>query len=199
MFGCDDFIDFDTLETLRQISVAKENASELTLGERQTVSHAIYLVNHRLLTEISDIVSSESSSLALYQAFWVAAVLYLYLMIREIPRGARIFSPLTEKLRRLLKHRLTGQPIEGPALELAIWIVFLGATASPAEGGDNYFIQLLAFILEHLGLQEEDELRERLKKIIWVDDICNRYLSIMLAEMMAKLRSNTIRAILSDN
>jgi hypothetical protein len=198
MFGCDDFIDFDTLETLRQISVAKENASELILGERQTVSHAIYLVNHRLLTEISDIGSSESSSLALYQAFWVAAVLYLYLMIREIPRGASIFFPLTEKLRGLLKHRLTGQPIEGPALELAMWIVFLGATASPAEG-DNYFIQLLAFILEHLGLQEEDELRERLKKIIWVDDICNRYLSIMLAEMMAKLRSNTIRATLSDN
>ena len=183
VLNSDGLIDFDTLETLQQISIAKANAAGLTLEERKTVSQVIYLVNHRLLTEVSDINDDVVSGFELCEAFWVAAVLYLHLMIREIPRRARIHYPLTKKLRVIINSKFSGQLVEGAALEYAIWIIFLGAAASPPEEDDSYFINLLMLISENLGIKEQGGLKARLRNVVWIDEICDPYLKVIWADL----------------
>jgi hypothetical protein len=190
MFDGHELIDFDILETLQQISIAKANASELTLAERQTASHVIYLVNHRLLMEVSDVHDSEAPGIDFHQAFWVAALLYLHLIVREIPRRARIHHPLVKKLQILINSQFPGRLVEGSVLQCAIWIVFLGAAASPPEENGNYFISLLVLISDHLGITEQGGLKKHLREVVWIDDICDRYLSIVWAEMEATASNN---------
>ncbi|OBT94644.1 hypothetical protein VE01_07982 [Pseudogymnoascus verrucosus] len=183
MFSLNEHINFDVWETLQQISAAKAKASELSLEERKTISHVIYLVNHRLLMDLAKCNSCEASSL--YKAFSVAAILYLHLIIREIPRMARIHLPLTERLRLFVKCAFTTQVIEGQVLGFVVWMIFLGAAASPPGESSDYFINLLALILETLGIQDKDQLRNQLRELAWFDDISDRYLTIVWAEMTA--------------
>lgn len=198
LFDGDGLIDFDILETLQQISIAKANAVKLSLAERKIVSQVIYLTNHRLLMEISGVNFKKAAGFDLYQAFWVASTLYLHLMVREIPRRARVHYPLTEKLRILMNSNFTGQLFEGSALECAIWIVFLGAAAKPPEESGNYFVNLLALITEHLGIKEEDELKKRLREVVWIDEICDMYLSSVWAEMAAITCNKTVGIVMGD-
>jgi hypothetical protein len=183
ILGDDELIDFDTLETLQQISIAKDNTTKLTLNERKTVSHVIYLINHRLLMELSSGNDNRSSSSHLYLAFRVAAVLYLHLMIREIPSNAQLHYPLTKKLRVLIGNKFSGRLVESAVSKYAIWVIFLGAVATPPEESDNYFADLLSIILENLGIEEESGLRRRLRDVVWIGDICDGLLSMVWARM----------------
>lgn len=194
MSSLNEHIDFDVWETLQQISAAKAKASELSLEERKTISHVIYLVNHRLLMDLPEFNSCEASSL--YKAFWVAAILYLHLIIREIPRMARIHLPLTERLRLSVKRAFNTQVVEGQILEFVIWMIFLGAAASPLGESSDYFINLLALISKTLGIHDKDQLRNRLKELAWFDDISDRYLAIVWAEMTATSRKREIGTML---
>jgi hypothetical protein len=180
MFSLNEHINFDVWETLQQISAAKGRANELSLEERMTVSQVIYLVNYRLVLKFN---SCEASSL--YKAFWVAAILYLHLIIREVPRRARIHLPLTENLQLSVKRAISSQIIEGQILGFVLWIIFLGAAASPSGESSDYFINLLAQISKNLGIRDEDQLRNRLREVVWFDDICDRYLAIVWVEMAA--------------
>lgn len=192
MFGGDELIDFDTLETLQQISIAKVNKAVLTLAERKTVSHVIYLINHRLLMELSSGTDDRPSSSHLYSAFRVAAVLYLHLMIRDIPSNAQLHYALTKKLRVLIGNKFSGRLVESAVSKYAIWVIFLGAVSSPPET-DSYFTDLLGIISENLGINEESRLRRRLRDVVWIDDTCDRFLSMVWACMgMAKATGNAV-------
>jgi hypothetical protein len=192
MFNGDGLIDFDILETLQQISIAKANAANLSLAERKIVSQVIYLTNHRLLMEISDVNHNQAPGFEFCQAFLVASTLYLNLMIREIPRRARVHYPLTEKLQIIMNNNFPGKVIEGLALEVIMWIIFIGAAANPPEERGNYFINLLALISENLGIREEHGLKNRLREVVWIDDICDGYLSNVWAEMMDTTFNSTV-------
>lgn len=183
MLSLNEHINLDVWETLQQVSAAKAKASELSLEKRKTISHVIYLVNHRLLMDLPKFNSCGASSL--YEAFWVAAILYLHLIIREIPRMARIHLPLTERLRLSVKRAFATQVIEGQILGFVVWMIFLGAAASPPGESSDYFINLLALISKTLGIQDKDQLRNRLRELAWFDDISDRYLAIVWAEMAA--------------
>jgi hypothetical protein len=183
---------------LQQISIAKANASDLSLAERKIVSQVIYLTNHRLLMEISDVNYSQAPGFELYQAFLVASALYLNLMIREIPRRARVHYPLMEKLRILMNNNFPGKLIKGSALKCIIWIVFMGAAANPPAESGNYFINLLALISENLGIREEHGLKNRLREVVWIDNICDGYLSSVWAEMMAATFNSTVEIEWAD-
>jgi hypothetical protein len=195
-FSLNEHINFDVWETLQQISAAKAKASELSLEERKSVSQVIYLVNHRLVLDLPKFNSCKASSL--YKAFWVAAILYLDLIIREIPRRARIHLPLTEKLQLSVKRAFSSQVIEGQILGFVVWTIFLGAAASPPGESSDYFINLLALISKNLGIQDEDQLRNRLREVVWFGDICDRYLAIVWVEMAAALWNKEIGTMLVD-
>jgi hypothetical protein len=195
MFSLNTHINFDVWETLQQITVAKAKASELSLEERKTISHVIYLLNHRLLMGLPKSNSCEASSL--YKAFSVAAILYLHLIIREIPRMARIHLPLTKRLQLSVKRAFSTQIIEGEILGFVVWMIFLGAAASPPGESSDYFINLLALVSKTLGIQDEHQLRNRLRELVWFDDICDRYLAIVWAEM-AGTSWKEIRTMLDD-
>jgi hypothetical protein len=196
IFSLDEHINFDVWETLQQISAAKAKASELSLEERKTISHVIYLVNHRLLRDLPKFNSCEASSL--YKAFWVAAILYLHLIIREIPRMARIHLPLTKRLQLSVKRAFSTQVIEGQILGFVVWVIFLGAAASPLGESSDYFINLLSLISKTLGIQDEDQLRNRLRELVWFDDICDGYLAIVWAEMAGTSWKKEIGTTLDD-
>jgi hypothetical protein len=183
MFSLHEHINVDVWETLQQISAAKGKANELSLEERKTVSQVIYLANYRLILDLPKFNSCKASSL--YKAFWVAATLYLHLILREIPRRARIHLPLTENLQLSVKRAFSSQVIEGQILGFFLWTIFLGAAASPPGESNDYFINLLAQISKSLGIQDEDQLRNRLREVVWFDDICDRYLDIVWVEMAA--------------
>ncbi|RDW62511.1 hypothetical protein BP5796_10813 [Coleophoma crateriformis] len=183
MLSSDEGIDLDTFKTLQQISAAKTNMSELTLESRRITSHAIYLVNHRLVSIFAGANRSEDPSHDLYAAFGASCLLYLYLMVREIPRRAGIHCPIRQLLRTLLYDIFTIHPITHPMLQVVAWMGFLGVAASPPEEGDTYFIDLLVLASVYLKVKDEKDLRSRLQDILWIDDICDRYLAIVWAEM----------------
>jgi hypothetical protein len=44
-------------------------------------------------------------------------------------------------------------------LGFVVWMIFLGAAASPLGESSEYFINLLSLISKTLGIQDEDQLR----------------------------------------
>ncbi|RDW81854.1 hypothetical protein BP6252_02966 [Coleophoma cylindrospora] len=192
MFSFNEGIDFDTFKTVQQISAAKTNMSELALESRKITSHAIYLVNHRLVSSFADAIPSWDPSHDLYTAFWASSLLYLYLMVREIPRRGGIHWPIKQLLRTLLSDTFTIKPITHPMLQVVAWIGFLGVAASPPEEGDTYFIDLLVLASVYLKVKDEKDLKSKLQGVLWIDDICDRYLAIVWAEMGYSHKEGTV-------
>jgi hypothetical protein len=80
---------------------------------------------------------------------------------------ARIQVPLTERLQLSVKRAFATQAIEGEILGYIVWIITL-------------------------GIQDEDQLRNRLRELVRFDAISDRYLAIVWAEIAGTSRKKEI-------
>ena len=72
-----------------------------------------------------------------------------------------------------------------------MWIVFLGAVASPLES-NNYFVDQLVPMLKRLGIRDKHQLRKQLEEIVWMGNMCDQYLAIVWAKLAAGSKTKAI-------
>jgi len=154
---------------LRNLSALKEMASchpernvEMKFyGDmvEQLERHVIRMLRHMsILLPITD--------LAIYRLFAYAAILHIYLFMRDLPRGLGFFHLISNRLRRLLEClNLPTLYMQYP--EMTIWILIMGGLGGIGTSSRVWFATLVAEVCSLSGLRGGDELALTLDDFLW--------------------------------
>jgi hypothetical protein len=180
---------FDVFEMLRRISRAITGS--LSPPERLAVSNQIYLLENTLLSspnvseihEFSDLRIEIQQTLDfgleadLSEPFRIAALLYIHVILRELPRTARMHRKLVSSLRLNLEERSATRLSSKSqhTLEILAWICFIGGIAASGPLERYYFVTLLNQICGGLNINSKAALWEVLRGVLWRDDVCEGY------------------------
>jgi hypothetical protein len=102
-----------------------------------------------------------------------AAHLWLYLVIREVPRTAQLLCRLVERLQEALEIQLGGwwnSTFERQTWLL--WMLFMGGAASAGKFERWWFVKELGIVCRTLGIWNREGLEEGLKRVLWQDAWC---------------------------
>jgi hypothetical protein len=164
------YFDPETSDTFQFIYVISSSMDtpNLLLSSKKILSEALYTAEHRLLSLEQNSFSSSKprnqiSSLA--HAFAVAALLYLQIVIREIPVTSKVHHRLVSKLHVFREeYNVEWVDYNGSAYEnVLLWVMFVGTMASLGDERWDGFC---------LGTTKED-VREKLRSIAWRDRKCD--------------------------
>lgn len=166
----------DIFQVLRLLSAVM--TSHIISQEVQTMfTRALYISEYRLLTLLDqtdprddDIVLDRNSHI--YGSTRLAAYLYLYIVLRELPQTAQICSTLARRLKRILSQvsisDLLG--VWNDDLHFLQWIAFMGALSLEATMESGYFIEILRKSKVTLRIDSEWEFRKAIKEVLWIND-----------------------------
>jgi hypothetical protein len=154
------------IQTLRKLSFTID-LRDLTLGDKKSLSQSIYVTERRLLTLESTHLDFYTTSSSLHYAMTVSALLYLQMMIREIPSMCKVHERLVTKLDDFLAHRKqTHSNSHHPEdIDIILWVRFVQAAASPTRE------RCLALVEQKVS---REILRERLRKVLWRNKLCDQ-------------------------
>jgi hypothetical protein len=109
-----------------------------------------------------------------------AAHLWLYLVIREIPRTSRLLHRLVKRLQDALEFQLGGwwNSMYGRQTWL-LWMLYMDGVASAGRYERWWFVKELGFVCRTLGIWNKEGLEEGLKIVIWQDTWCKDHVSCL--------------------
>jgi hypothetical protein len=152
------------------------------------VSNRIYVLEYAILssqnaTEVYGTYYSTEADLS--EPFRIASILYAHIILRELPRAAKMHSKLVSNLKFALEEQAVAlvHTTSRKTLELLAWIFFAGAAATADAGERSYFITLLVRVCNGLGLDGRESLKKTLQGIAWLDRVCEGYFSLLWEEM----------------
>jgi len=192
------FPDFETaeiLQTLQTISVTIDNP-DLTVQDKKLLNEALYHTEYRLLSlelgqsnlaaETKIATSSQDIMLLeLSHAFTIAALLYLQIVIRELPTMSKVYHRLASILDGFGREYDglwdEDNSLETGYMDVALWIMFMRTVATPGREKEVWNGKM-----EDLGEKERgiDWLRERLTRVAWRERICEGLLEGVWREML---------------
>ncbi|KAL6695215.1 hypothetical protein J3F84DRAFT_376428 [Trichoderma pleuroticola] len=147
--------------------------SHNSFSRRLTFSNNIYLVEHALHSLPQEIYS------CYHEPRRIAAIIYVYLFLRQIPHSAGIYQPLLGRL-----HAAVGQSINKNSKcssnhrsnLFLLWICFIGAATSrppnKMEGHREWWISVLRNICERLNIASEISFEVYLKRVVEMGSLC---------------------------
>jgi hypothetical protein len=150
--------------------------------EREEMSDQIYSVEYDLLAlqnkNIETLLDSKqyrSSSSVLMN---IAAYIYLYLIIRELPVRSKLFCTLSQRLRDSLEMQ-DGEWWNSTAerQRWLLWIVFMGYGAAQEWNEKWWFVERMEPLGAAMMVWTKDELKSALEDVIWhqlCDDILEK-------------------------
>lgn len=157
---------------LSELSVALCD-SHNSFSRRLSFSNNIYLVEHALHSLPQDIYS------CYHEPKRLAAIIYVYLFLRQIPHSAGIYQPLLGRL-----HAAVGQSINKnsesfgnhPSNLFLLWICFIGAASSgppnKIECLQEWWINLLRNICKGLNVVSEVSFEIYLNRVVEMGSLC---------------------------
>ena len=171
------------LETLQYMSYAID-IPNISTRDKKEISVALYQTEYHLLSVEYEKASSQESLTSLpSEVFSIASCLYLQLVIRELPTMSKVHHRLLYRLQYLLEDTAWDE-FEGPHyLDVLLWIFFIASTASSSRPTREYFLSLQGAIDPGIQFQTKDVLRERLKRMVWRDRVCDGLLNTIWNEM----------------
>jgi hypothetical protein len=183
------FLDGETTELLQTLQYMSYviDIPHNSFRDKKELSVALYQTEYHLLStehereESPEYLSTQTSPLS--QAFSIAAFLYLQLVIRELPTMSKVHHRLVSRLQRLLEDTMWDEFRGLPYLDVLLWIVFIASTASSSLPMREYFISIQTAIDPEIQYQTKDVLRERLKRIVWRNRVCDGLLNWIWNEM----------------
>ena len=161
---------------LRHLSSDLDPARSESL-DRQAASKMIYNVEYELLhlnkEHAEDLEPNQC--LIFFEAIplKVAAHLWLYLVIRKVPRTSQLFFRLVERLQDGLETQLGGwwsSTLERQTWLL--WMLFMGGAASAGRYGRWWFVTEIGMVCRTLGIWNIEGLEDGLKRVLWQDAWC---------------------------
>lgn len=166
----------DIFQVLRLLS-AVMTSQKISQEVQSMFPRALYITEYRLLILLDqtdprddDIILDRNSHI--YGSTRLAAYLYLYFVLRELPRTAQICSTLSRRMKRILSQVNISDLLSvwNDDLHLLQWIAFMGALSMEATMESGYWIDILRKSMVSMQLESESEFRNAIKEVLWIDD-----------------------------
>lgn len=174
------------VDSIRRLSgdLDPENTGSV---DRVKASSSIYKLEYSLLSLNS--ASRDSPELVNQHSFKIvplktAVHLYLYLVIREIPRNSKIIERMVVRLQDSLEPDLFqwwNSTVE--CQTWLLWILFIGCTTSYADQ-KVWFVREFVTITDLLGISSQKSLELHLKKVLWQGAFYAGHCSTLWDEVM---------------
>lgn len=164
--------------SLRRLSIAFCPEYDARL-DGTSMSNQVYSVEYDLLTlqninlealSPNDYLSSSSVLMN------IAAYMYLYLVLRELPPRSKLFRTLSQRLRDSLEMQ-DGEwwKFTPERQHWLLWVVFMGYGAASEWDEKWWFVEKMEPLRAALKLSTKEDLRSAFKGIIW-HDTCEEFL-----------------------
>ncbi|KAL7785903.1 hypothetical protein V8C37DRAFT_393128 [Trichoderma ceciliae] len=177
-------------QSLRRLSAAFSPEYNAPL-DRTAISSKIYSVEYDLLTlqneyiEVLGPIQYLSSSSVLMN---IAAYIYLYLILRELPIKSRLFYKLSQRLRDALE--MQDEEWWNSNLERQrwlLWVVFMGYGAASEWSEKWWFVERMEALRAAVRVWTKDELESALRGVLWQDS-CEESLEKLWKDMSRRDR-----------
>lgn len=165
----------DILQALRLLSYFMSQPS-ISARYQQMFSRGLYLTEYKLLTMLDQKIDDDELTLLdrnshLYGSARLAAYLYLYMALRELPRTTKINYTLASRLKGILETSTTNLLlIWKEDLHLLLWILLIGAAATFGTEERKFFVGHLSRATHHMALASLASFQEALKEILWLKE-----------------------------
>ncbi|KAH8687443.1 hypothetical protein BGZ60DRAFT_393600 [Tricladium varicosporioides] len=162
--------------SLMRILSADLDPHYIATVDRINASATIYDLEYSLLSmnkESQDVPELFYSETLEVLPMKIALHLYLYLVIREIPRLSGGVKKLTLRLRTSLELRVSEWwAASSESQTWLLWTLFIGYISSNGQDQKIWFIRHLAFTANLLGIRNYDVFKRHLERIVWQDTFC---------------------------
>ena len=102
-----------------------------------------------------------------------AAHLWLYLVLREVPRTSQLLYRLVERLQDALEIQLGGWwNSTYERRTWLLWMLFMGGATFAGRFERWWFVKELGMVCRTLGIWNREGLEEALKRVLWQDAWC---------------------------
>jgi hypothetical protein len=142
-------------------------------------ARGLYITEYKLLVVLDqnsedDLIPLDRNS-HLYGSTRLAAYLYLYMALRELPRTTMINYTLARRLKGVLESNSADLLVVWKDdLHLLLWILFTGGVATLGADERSYFVGNLRRMVSHMGLDTLEAFRDALKEVLWLNDFCDQ-------------------------
>ena len=118
----------------------------------------------------------------------LAAHLYLYLAIRELPSTAEMHHRMARRLQDAVTEGIQASfDLLDLDQDLLLWIVFVGAAAFSGHSDQYWLVSELRIVCSSLQISSLDHFKERLTKILWHEKFFSQHASVLWAELYKSL------------
>ena len=154
---------------LRNLSALKDEASCLLVAKVDVLPYSDILerLERRLITIVqSKILAIPTQDLAIYTLFSNAAILHIYMFMRDLSRGLPFFHLLSFRIRSTLeKVSISKLKVQYP--EMLLWILMLGGLCGVESSERGWFASLVANFCLELGVHGGNEIAAMLSGFFW--------------------------------
>lgn len=164
------------IQTLRHISLSMDSSHSGIL-DRSLISLSIYEAEYSLnllngpMGGVGEYGNGQPSEVVPLK---IAAHIYLYLMIRELPGGSPVFRELTRRFRASLEAQTEQWWIASRDRQCwVLWMLYIAFAAAPEEPNKQWFLTKGLLLCEMLNLMARDELERILRGVLWNGSRCH--------------------------
>lgn len=149
---------------LRNLSALKDETSCLLVAKVDGLpySNILEVLEHRLNTIVQDknLVTPIQQHLAIYSLFANAAILHIYMFLRDLSRGLPFFHLLSLRIRTVLE-------MADISRLKTWWILLMGGLCGAENSERGWFAAVLADFCLELGVHGGNEITVMLSEFIW--------------------------------
>jgi hypothetical protein len=129
---------------------------------------------------------SPGLELDLSKMLLLAAHLFLHLAIRELPKTAKMHLNMLNILEATVSRDSDFILLQrsNAALQIILWVLFMGAAASPVQTGQ--FTKHLRQVCFSLELSHQADFVRALKGVLWSEKFCGHYCGVVWGEIFEK-------------
>lgn len=153
----------------------------ISVEEKRSISDVIYDSEIHVLRNEKESFQFYANGLfsvsSLSEAFSVAALLYLQIVIREVPGISKVYDSRIAELLIFLKATSWSDFIDDTSHDVLLWILFVTSLASSPDLMRAYFSMAQGSVDLKAELPTKDILRQRLKRVVWREKSCEDHLT----------------------
>jgi hypothetical protein len=169
----------EIFQVLRMLSIIMSKPSIATIDQAM-FTRGVYITEYKLLIVLdqTDVLDNEivlNRNSHIYGSCRLAAYLYLYIALRELPVAAAINRTLVKRLKSILEG------VKGDLLvlwkedqHLLLWILFMGSIASWNTPDRGYFVGVMRRLVKEMGVETLERFTGVLKEVLWLREFDNK-------------------------
>jgi hypothetical protein len=167
-------------QVLRLLSI-RIHSLPADVYSRMVYDRGLYMSEYKLLIVldspdgVDDGMAMPSRNSHIYGSCRLAAYLYLYMVLRELPASAVMLQTMLKRMKGILE-KANGDLLTmwREDQHLFLWILYMGAIASIAPPERSFFVTVLKRLISKMGLYTMEAFTSALKEVLWEPVYCER-------------------------